>query len=76
MWRLRQRELRQLEVAADQLRYGRWLQAQPLRAWLMWAKDSRRHKVRALPLAVFYIVTGEQFKQSAELTGGPIKMKG
>jgi hypothetical protein len=26
--------------------------------------------------AVFYIVTGEPFKQSAELTGEPIKMKG
>ena len=25
---------------------------------------------------VFYIVTGEPFKQSAELTGEPIKMKG
>ena len=26
--------------------------------------------------AVFYIVTGEPFKQSTELTGEPIKMKG
>ena len=26
--------------------------------------------------AVFYIVTGEPIKQSAELTGEPIKMKG
>ena len=30
------------------------------------------YKVRS----VFYIVTGEPFKQSAELTGEPIKMKG
>ena len=32
----------------------------------------------SLPLdagPVFYIVTGEPFKQSAELTGEPIKMK-
>jgi hypothetical protein len=33
----------------------------------------------ATPLAaasVFYIVTGEPFKKSAELTGEPIKMRG
>ena len=31
---------------------------------------------KAASSTVFYIVTGEPFKQSAELTGEPIKMKG
>ena len=36
-------------------------------------RETFRH-VGAEP--VFYIVIGEPFKQSAELTGEPIKMKG
>ena len=31
---------------------------------------------RGIMTAVFSIVTGEPFKQSAKLTGEPIKMKG
>ena len=46
--------------------YGLWL----------WVLRLERVPDKVLWLrSVFYIVTGEPFKQSAELTGEPIKMK-